>query len=58
MLTRQAIEGQANLEAVYYAQQVNDQAQAEANARQAYASMGSQSGTRPARALISFRPGT
>jgi P-type conjugative transfer protein TrbJ len=55
MLTRQAIEGQANLEAVYYAQQVNAEAQAEANARQAYASMGAQSGTR--RALLSFRPG-
>ena len=54
MLTRQAIEGQANLQAVYYAQQVNAAAQAEANARQLYASMGGRSGA--PRALLSFRP--
>jgi type IV secretion system protein TrbJ len=54
MLTRQAIEGQANLQAVYYAQQVSATAQAEANARQLYASMGNRGGTR--RALLSFRP--
>jgi type IV secretion system protein TrbJ len=54
MLTRQAIEGQSNLQAVYYAQQVNDQAQAEANARQLYVSMGGQAATH--RALVSFQP--
>jgi type IV secretion system protein TrbJ len=54
MLTRQAVEGQANLQAVYYAQQVNDQAQAEANARVLYASMGTSANVH--RALLSFRP--
>jgi hypothetical protein len=54
MLTRQAIEGQANLQAVYYAQQVNAQAQAEADARQVYVSMASRGSER--RALVSFRP--
>jgi P-type conjugative transfer protein TrbJ len=54
MLTRQAIEGQANLQAVYYAQQVSATAQAEANARQLYASMGDRGSTR--RPLLSFRP--
>jgi hypothetical protein len=55
MLTRQAIEGQTNLQAVYYAQQVNDQAQAEANARALYGSMATRANA-PRRALLSFRP--
>jgi hypothetical protein len=54
MLTRQAIEGQANLQAVYYAQQVNAEAQAEADARLVYAGMASRGSER--RALVSFRP--
>ncbi len=57
MLTRQAIEGQANLQAVYYSQQVNDQAQAEANARALYGSMATRASV-PRRALLSFRPVT